>query len=150
MTRDVIDTDGEVVEPVGLSARRDERRVGQPELALVAHLLRYANHLPGCAPAGLSPCSCGLTRAVQAAVALGCPAPTITAPTPVVAPDVEAALFGGALGGLLGTLIRKAHPREETQPPAPPARAARARRPDGPDDTAGERARSVVRRRRSR
>lgn len=145
MTRpDVIDTAGEVVEPRALPVRR----VGQPELALVATLLRYASHLPGCAPAGPSTCSCGLSRAVAAAVGLGCPAPSIPAPAPASAHDVEAALFGGALGGLLGTLIRKAQPREDYPDPTPRARGAR--RPDGPADTAGERARSVVRKRRSR
>lgn len=144
MTRpDVIDTDGEVVETRATPATRP--RVGQPELALVAALLRYANHLPGCTPTGASSCSCGLTRAAQAAEALGCPAPTLGAPPPVVGPDVEAALFGGALGGLLGTLIRKSNTREEQ-----PLRPARDRRADHPDDSPGERARTVVRRRRSR
>ena len=148
MTRpDVIDTAGEVVEPRALPARR----VGQPELALVATLLRYANHLPGCAPAGASSCSCGLSRAVAAAVGLGCPAPSITPPAPVPNPahDVEAALLGGAIGGLLGTLLRKATPREDLPADSPP-RARGARRPDGPVDSAGERARALVRKRRGR
>lgn len=148
--RDVIDTDGEVVEPTGLSTRRESRRdERREELALVAHLLRYVRHLPGCAPARASSCSCGLSRVVQAAVALGCPAPDIAAPADPSSHDAEAALLGGALGGLLGTLMRRSNERE-AQRNTPPARDGRDRRDDGPDDSRGERARAVVRKRRSR
>jgi len=149
MTRDVIDAPGEVVEHA-LDRPRD--RTGEAALQLVAVLLRYVQHHPGCLYAS-STCSCGLARAVQAAVVLGAPAPTIVAHAPPPAHthssshDAEAALLGGALGGLLGTLLRKS---QREKPPAPPVRTARDRRADESPDTAGERARTVVRRRRSR
>jgi len=116
-----------------------------PALVLVGQLLRYAHHLPGCAPTGMATCSCGLSRVVQAAMALGSPPPhhLPAAVAPVSPSDAEAALLGGALGGLLGTLLRKSHDRENTRPTAD-------RRPDRAGHPDGERPRPLVRKRRGR